>query len=184
MDPTPFYNLYRNTVYQDDILLGKVFETLKKQGLMDNTIVIVSGDHSQEFNENHRNYWGHNSNFSTYQLGVPMIWHIPGMQAHKYTHRTTHYDMVPTLMKDYLGVKNNPSDYSMGRIMTDKTPRLWQVVGSNLNYAFIIQGDTILEKTAEGGLDVYDAKMNPVKNYRMPAKLFDHAIKQLNRFFK
>lgn len=184
MDPTPFYNLYRNTVYQDDILLGKVFETLKKQGLMDNTIVIVSGDHSQEFNENHRNYWGHNSNFSTYQLGVPMIWHIPGMQAHKYTHRTTHYDMVPTLMKDYLGVKNNPSDYSMGRIMTDKTPRLWQVVGSNLNYAFIIQGDTILEKTAEGGLDVYDAKMNPVKNYRMPAKQFDHAIKQLNRFFK
>lgn len=151
---------------------------------MDNTIVIVSGDHSQEFNENHRNYWGHNSNFSTYQLGVPMIWHIPGMQAHKYTHRTTHYDMVPTLMKDYLGVKNNPSDYSMGHIMTDKTPRLWQVVGSNLNYAFIIQGDTILEKTAEGGLDVYDAKMNPVKNYRMPAKQFDHAIKQLNRFFK
>ena len=45
-------------------------------------------------------------------------------------------------------------------------------MGSNLNYAFIIQGDTILEKTAEGGLDVYDAKMNPVKNYRMPAKQF------------
>lgn len=184
MDPTPFYNLYRNTVYQDDILLGKVFEALKKQGLMDNTIVIISGDHSQEFNESHRNYWGHNSNFSVHQIGVPMIWHIPGMQAHKYTHRTTHYDMVPTLMKEYLGVKNTPSDYSMGRIITDKAPRLWHVVGSNLNYAFIIQNDTILEKTAEGGLDVYDAKMNPVKNYRMPIKQFDQAIKQLNRFFK
>ena len=184
MDPTPFYNLYRNTVYQDDILLGRVYDALEKQGLMDNTIVIISGDHSQEFNENHRNYWGHNGNFSTYQIGVPMIWHIPGMQAHKYTHRTTHYDMVPTLMKEYLGVENNPSDYSMGRIITDKTPRLWHVVGSNLNYAFIIKGDTILEKTAEGGLDVYDAKMNPVKNYRIPAKQFDQAIKQLNRFFK
>lgn len=72
----------------------------------------------------------------------------------------------------------------MGRMMTDKTPRLWHVVGSNLNYAFIINNDTILEKTADGDLDVYDAHMNPVKNYRLPAKQFDKAIKQLNRFFK
>ena len=40
------------------------------------------------------------------------------------------------------------------------------------------------EKTADGALDVYDAHMNPVKNYRLPAKQFDQAIKQLNRFFK
>ena len=72
----------------------------------------------------------------------------------------------------------------MGRMMMDKTPRLWHVVGSNLNYAFIINNDTILEKTADGALDVYDAHMNPVKNYRLPAKQFDQAIKQLNRVFK
>ena len=57
MDPTPFWNLYRNCCYQDDLLLGRIFETLKKEGLMDNTIIILSGDHSQEFNENHHNYW-------------------------------------------------------------------------------------------------------------------------------
>lgn len=184
LDPMPFWNLYRNTCYQDDILLGRVFEALRRQGLMDNTIVILSGDHSQEFNENHRNYWGHNGNFSVHQIGVPMIWHIPGQKAHKYSHRTTHYDMVPTLMKEFLGVKNPTGDYSMGHLMTDKTPRLWHVVGSNLNYAFIIKNDTILEKTAEGGLDVYDAKMNPVKNYHVPMKQFDAAIKQLNKFFR
>jgi hypothetical protein len=48
----------------------------------------------------------------------------------------------------------------------------------------IINNDTILEKTADGALDVYDAHMNPVKNYRLPAKQFDQTIKQLNRFFK
>ena len=184
MDPTPFWNLYRNCCYQDDLLLGRIFETLKKEGLMDNTIIILSGDHSQEFNENHHNYWGHNGNFSKAQIGVPMIWHVPGAKPQKFTHRTTHYDVVPTLMKNHLGVKNNPADYSMGRMMMDKTPRLWHVVGSNLNYAFIIKNDTILEKTADGALDVYDAHMNPVKNYRLPAKQFDKAIKQLNRFFK
>ena len=184
MDPTPFWNMYRNCCYQDDLLLGRIFETLKKEGLMDNTIIILSGDHSQEFNENHHNYWGHNGNFSKAQIGVPMIWHVPGTKPQKFTHRTTHYDVVPTLMKNHLGVKNNPADYSMGRMMMDKTPRLWHVVGSNLNYAFIINNDTILEKTADGALDVYDAHMNPVKNYRLPAKQFDKAIKQLNRFFK
>lgn len=184
MDPTPFWNMYRNCCYQDDLLLGRIFETLKKEGLMDNTIIILSGDHSQEFNENHHNYWGHNGNFSKAQIGVPMIWHVPGVKPQKFMHRTTHYDVVPTLMKNHLGVKNNPADYSMGRMMMDKTPRLWHVVGSNLNYAFIINNDTILEKTADGALDVYDAHMNPVKNYRLPAKQFDKAIKQLNRFFK
>ncbi len=184
MDPTPFWNMYRNCCYQDDLLLGRIFETLKKEGLMDNTIIILSGDHSQEFNENHHNYWGHNGNFSKAQIGVPMIWHVPGVKPQKFMHRTTHYDVVPTLMKNHLGVKNDPADYSMGRMMTDKTPRLWHVVGSNLNYAFIINNDTILEKTADGALDVYDAHMNPVKNYRLPAKQFDKAIKQLNRFFK
>ena len=184
MDPTPFWNMYRNCCYQDDLLLGRIFETLKKEGLMDNTIIVLSGDHSQEFNENHHNYWGHNGNFSKAQIGVPMIWHVPGTKPQKFTHRTTHYDVVPTLMKNHLGIKNNPADYSMGRMMTDKTPRLWHVVGSNLNYAFIINNDTILEKTADGALDVYDAHMNPVKNYRLPAKQFDKAIKQLNRFFK
>ena len=184
MDPTPFWNMYRNCCYQDDLLLGRIFETLKKEGLMDNTIIILSGDHSQEFNENHHNYWGHNGNFSKAQIGVPMIWHVPGVKPQKFMHRTTHYDVVPTLMKNHLGVKNNPADYSMGKMMTDKTPRLWHVVGCNLNYAFIINNDTILEKTADGALDVYDAHMNPVKNYRLPAKQFDKAIKQLNRFFK
>ena len=184
MDPTPFWNMYRNCCYQDDLLLGRIFETLKKEGLMDNTIIILSGDHSQEFNENHHNYWGHNGNFSKAQIGVPMIWHVPGVKPQKFMHRTTHYDVVPTLMKNHLGVKNNPADYSMGRMMMDKTPRLWHVVGSNLNYAFIINNDTILEKTADGALDVYDAHMNPVKNYHLPAKQFDKAIKQLNRFFK
>lgn len=99
-----------------------------------------------------------------------MIWHVPGQQPHQYAHRTTHYDVVPTLMKEYLGVKNPEDDYSMGRLMTDSSPRLWQIVGSNLNYAFIIDKDSILEKTPQGSLDVYDSKMNPVKNYTLPVK--------------
>ena len=184
LDPTPFFNLYRNTCYQDDILLGRIFNALKQQGMLDHTVVIISGDHGQEFNENKKNYWGHNGNFSVWQIGVPLICHFPHQSAQKHTYRTTHYDIVPTLMHDYLGVKNPTGDYSMGKLLSDKSGRGWHIVGSNLNYAFVIEGDSILEKQPEGGLDVYDAKMNPVANYRINVKKFNRAVDNLNRFYR
>ena len=184
MDPTPFWNLYRNCCYQDDKMIGRVLKAIDDEGMADNTIVVLTGDHSQEFNENHRNYWGHNSNFSIHQTGVPLVCHFPGQSAARHNYRTTHYDLVPTLMHDYLGVRNPVGDYSMGKLLNDSTPRLWHIVGSNLNYAFIIGGDTILEKKAEGALEVYDASMKPVIDFRMPVKEFDQAVKELNRFFK
>ena len=81
-------------------------------------------------------------------------------------------------------MRNPASDYSMGHLIDDTKPRLWHIVGSNLNYAFIIGGDTILEKKAEGSLDIYDARMKPIGNYKIPVKEFDAAVKKLNRFFK
>ena len=58
------------------------------------------------------------------------------------------------------------------------------MVGSELNYAFIVEGDTILEKSAEGGLLVYDKKMNLVPDYNINVKAFNTAIERLNKFMK
>ena len=163
MDPTPFWNLYRNSAYQTDKMVGEVISRLKQLGMYDNTLIIITGDHAQEYNENHKNYWGHNSNFTKYQIGVPLIIHQPNsskfkVESSKFTHRTTHLDFVPTLMHDYLGVTNPIDDYSNGRLLSDTTPRLWHYAGNELRYAFIVEGDTIKE--------------------------FDAAIKRLNRFYK
>ena len=185
MDPTPFWNLYRNSAYQTDRMLHQLTEALRQQGLYDSTLVVVTGDHSQEYNENHKNYWGHNSNFSQYQIGVPLIVHQPApVEPRRYTHRTTHYDLVPTLMHDYLGVTNTADDYSAGRLLNDSTPRLWHFVGNELRYAFLVEGDTIITKEGAGWLEVTDARLNPVRDYHVRPRDFDWAIKTLNRFFK
>lgn len=186
-DPTPFFNLYRHCCYEVDTLIGEVLAALDGAGLADNTIVIITGDHSQEFNENKKNFWGHNGNFSKWQIGVPLVCRFPGDGAAshvRHTYRTTHYDIVPTLMSRALGVTSPVADYSMGRLLGDSCSREWHVVGSELNYAFIIGGDTILEKTADGSLEVTDAALNPVPGYTLNAKEFDAAIKKLNRFLK
>ena len=183
MDPTPFWNLYRNSAYQTDKMIIELIEALKRLELYDNTIVFITGDHAQEYNENHKNYWGHSSNFSTYQIGVPLIIHEPGKQSMAYKYRTTHYDIVPTLMHNYLGVKNPLDDYTMGKLLNDSTPRLWHFVGNELRYAFIVEGDTILTKEGAGWINVTDAQLNPVSNYRLKPKDFDVAIRRLNSFF-
>lgn len=185
MDPTPFWNLYRNSAYQTDGMVAEIVNALKNKGLYDNTLVIITGDHSQEYNENHKNYWGHNSNFTQYQIGVPLIVHEPGdTTARQYSHRTTHYDLVPMLMHNYLGVQNDIDDYAVGRLLSDTTPRLWHFVGNELRYAFIVEGDTILTKEGAGYIDVTDARLNPVDDYRIKPQAFDAAIKRLNRFFR
>ncbi len=185
MDPTPFWNLYRNSAVQTDKMVGEVISQLKAQGMYDNTLIIITGDHAQEYNENHKNYWGHNSNFSTYQIGVPFIVHEPGdIVPQHFTHRTTHYDFVPTLMHDYLGVTNPLEDYSVGRLLNDTTPRLWHFVGNELRYAFLVEGDTILTKEGAGYIEVTDARLNPIEDYHIKPKDFDKAMKELNRFLK
>lgn len=183
-DPTPYFNLYRNCCHYDDKLIGKVLSSLEDEGLMDNTIVVIFGDHSQEFNENKKNYWGHNSNYSVHQIGVPLIIHEPNTESRIYTHRTTHFDIVPTLMQKYLGVKNPLEDYSFGQILQDSISRDWHIVGNNINYGFIIQGDTILDKKTTGALEVYDHRMNEIFNYKIDVKEFNKATDRLNRFIK
>ena len=184
MNPTPFFNLYRDCVNEIDQLIGQIFTALKKEGLYKNTIIIVTGDHAQEFNENHKDYWGHNGNFSRWQVSTPLLIHVPGMKPHKYHYRTTHYDIVPTLMNRCLGVQNPPSDYSFGHYLWDRQPRTWEVTGGDLQYAFIIQGDTILNHEGDGSLNVTDSRLNPVPDYHINVLQFKKAMMHLNRFYK
>lgn len=183
MDPTPFWNLYLNCLNAIDSLIGIAIDSLESKGLLDNTYIVITGDHSQEFNENHKNYWGHGSNYSYAQINVPLIVHEPRCSPATFSHRTTHYDLSATLMHDVLGVTNPISDYSMGRLLQDTTFRNWHVVGDNLNFAFITDNDIIVEKKPNGMLEITDRQLNPIKGYKPSAKELNDAINRLNAFY-
>ena len=183
MDPTPFWNLYLNCASAVDSLIGMVTDKLVEKGLLENTIIVITGDHGQEFNENHKNYWGHGSNYTYPQIHVPFIYYEPDKEKKTYTHRTTHYDVAPTLLHEAMGVRNNPSEYSMGSYLTDTTFRNWHIVGDNLNYAFIVEDNVIIEKKPSGSLDIFDAQLNLKEDYKPNAKQMNEAIKKLNMFY-
>lgn len=131
-------NDYQNAVYFDDDLVGQIIDCLDENMMMDNTIVIITSDHAEEFDDNGANYWGHGSNFTRWQTQVPMIIHLPGHEPRQISARTSHLDIVPTLLSGYFGVTNPVGDYSDGVDLNGDVPPLRPLVlASYYNYAFI-----------------------------------------------
>jgi len=182
MDPTPFFNLYRNCAWHVDSLVGCVLQALKQHNLLSNSIVIVTGDHGQEFNENHKNYWGHNGNYSYAQIQVPLVYYHPDSLPATYHHRTTHYDITPTLLQTELGLLNPLKDYSMGTHLWDTVRLPYHLVGNRDEFGFLFKG-LIYDKKLAGQLLVTDSLLNPT-NRRVDSRLLLEAIRYKNSFMK
>lgn len=182
-DATKIRNRYKNSVYQDDYLIGQVIEDLKEKELLDKTIIIITGDHGQEFNDNDHNYWGHGSNFSNAQVKVPFVVHWPGKQPMQVNHSTTHFDVVPTLMKEALGATSDVTTYSSGNNLFSPTDKQWRLAGSYRDFAIIDQNQIIVSGL-DGIMRVYDHTMNEIENPTMNMELLSDAMKEMTRFYK
>lgn len=91
--------LYDGEVTYHDRQFGKFIEELKKAGVYDNTIFVVTADHGEEFFEHNSVGHGH----SVYQelLHVPMIIRAPGLvpAGKRLQAPTTLVDILPTTLK-------------------------------------------------------------------------------------
>lgn len=112
----PILNRYRNAISWLDVLSGRVIDALESSGLLDDAIVVITGDHGEEFGEH--GLWGHNSAFNDEQIHVPFVLHLPGRAHARLDHATSHQDIAPTFM-ELLGVGNPPADYANGRSLFD-----------------------------------------------------------------
>lgn len=95
---------YGSVSYVDDCI-GKLLETLEDAGLMDNTIVIFSGDHGDMLGE--RGLWYKMSYFES-SVRVPMLVHYPKwFTPHRVTQNVSTLDLLPTIC-DIIGTKPAP----------------------------------------------------------------------------
>ncbi len=104
-------NRYINASSYLDSQFGKILHTLEEQGHLEDTIVIITGDHGEEFMENGR--WGHNSTFSQQQIRVPLVIYAPGQQGHVVDVMTSHMD-IPATVFSLLKPGYDSRQYSMG----------------------------------------------------------------------
>ena len=157
-NPEEYFNLYKNAAHGADKNIARIWKILEKKDLLDNTVVVISSDHGEEFNDNKKNYWGHNGNFTDAQIKIPLVVHWPGKEAREFNHLTTAYDISATLMRDVLFCENNISDYSIGKSLFEPGSDHWFLSGSYQNTA-IIEMDRIVVINAAGVLSFMD------KNY-------------------
>ena len=69
-------NHYDGAIYYLDHMLSKLYTTLAKFGYLDNTIIIIVGDHGEMFSEHHQ-FWGHKYYLYEPLIRVPFLIYYP-----------------------------------------------------------------------------------------------------------
>ncbi len=135
---------YKNAIYYNDFLFGKMIEKLKEKDLYENSLIIFTSDHGQEFFE--QGYFGHNTAFSKGQIHIPFIVKLPkslqntGLEKNINNYLTSHQDVVPTLLS-LLGVSTDPEAYSNGKNFFSDTFKRDYIFSSNWNNNAIVTKD-------------------------------------------
>jgi uncharacterized protein len=181
-DPLPLHNRYRNSLHYVDSLVGEVLTEVKERGLLEDSVVVITGDHGQEFNDNRRNFWGHSSNFTRFQTGVPLLLYSPTLAPASHSHRTTHFDVVPTLMREYLGCDMPFPSYSVGRSLFEPGGRDTLVLSEYSDFA-IVTADRIAV-IREQGMQVLGTTYSELKDARLAPETIEAALEQKSRFYR
>lgn len=183
MDPTPFVNLYRNALYYVDGLVGRVLDAVRAQGGLDNTVIMITGDHAQEFNDNGLNYWGHNSNFSRAQTHVPLLLYVPGRKPAEVSRLTSHYDIAPTFLHDIFACAAPASAYSEGQSLFSLAAENTLLLANYNDFALRTDNEYI-DVDLFGNVMVRDRRYQPEPQARPTAAELKALLRLRTRFFK
>ncbi|WP_318428183.1 DUF3413 domain-containing protein [Photobacterium leiognathi] len=176
-------NSYRNAAYHIDEMLGRVFTDLKAKGVLNNTIVVIASNHGTEFNETGNNTWGSGSNYSKYQIKVPLIIHWPDHAAQEVTRLTSNLDVVPTVMESLLNVATAPSNYSSGVSLFDQNNNRRWVLSGNDDDIVVVQKKQTTVVDKYGNYNVYDNNYQLKDEGKPKLSTLMQVMNELKRFY-
>lgn len=146
---------YEEAMRANDALVGTILDALRQRKLLESTVLVITSDHGEQFGEFDPRVIGHGSGYSREQMQVPLVLHWPGEEAREIDTRTSHYDMVPTLMKRLLNCQNLSSDFSSGSDLLTRDDWQWLLAGSYYNYA-VLEPDQVTITYPNGRFEVRD----------------------------
>ncbi|GFN45130.1 LPS biosynthesis-modulating metalloenzyme YejM [Candidatus Regiella insecticola] len=164
-----------------DQQITTIIETLKQQGQLDKTVVIITASHGVELNESTDVTWREGSQFNREQFQVPLIIHWPGMPAQQINKLTYHEDIMTTLMQQLLSVKTAAQDYSQGEdLFVAQRTKNWLVTGDSDLLVVITPTQTILYQ--EGKHRIYDQQRREIKDNKPSLSLLLQVLTDTKRF--
>ncbi len=140
-------NSYKNAVHFSDANAARMIDALEKHGVLENTIVVVTGDHGEEFFEH--GFFGHTSNFTPEQVHVTFVMSGPGIPSGVETRPTSHVDLAPTILEALGADRAMRTQWSQGENLLDPPVHRDRVIAGWQEVAVWVDGG-ILHVPLEG----------------------------------
>jgi len=152
--------LYDSELAYADHQIGRILDRLESRGLLDNSIVVFTADHGEEFLD--RNGLGHGVTLFNELINVPLAIKWPGVSEGQRTARyVAHVDLMPTVL-DYLEI---PVEHPIvGMRYQDRTPS--DAILSETHWrrdmtAVIMDGKKLFLNERENELHFFDLESDP-----------------------
>jgi lipoteichoic acid synthase len=164
-------NRYLNVLHETDGHLARLFDAVRRAGLEQDTLIVITGDHGQAFGDPHDSYMQGRTVYEE-DVNVPLLIWYP--RAYRTAARSTtigsHVDLAPTIA-DLAGVPAAP-DWQ-GRSLLDPAhpPRAYFYVAEDHFTLALREGDwKYIFDLREGAEELYDLSRDPIEQHNLAAK--------------
>ena len=170
-----YINRYDNGILQTDDFIRKIFKGLSDKGYLQNSIVVITGDHGEYLGEN--GVFGHGRNVSTPQILTPILIYDPEEVDYKNNHYATSIDIAPTIV-DRLGLPI-PDSWEGVSLFSEEYNKQLTYHQQNDHYALVHRKGDKRYKF------IYDQKTGNQELYELNSDLYEtkNIIDSLDRDF-
>ncbi len=163
-------NRYLNVLHETDRHLERLFETIRRAGLEQDTLIVVTGDHGQAFGDPHDSYMQGRTIYEE-DVNVPLLIWYPRLykKAARSVTIGSHVDLAPTIA-EIAGFPSAP-DWQ-GRSLLDPThpPRAYFYVAEDHFTLGVREGNwKYIFDLREGEEELYDLSADPTEQRNLAA---------------
>ena len=163
-------NRYLNVLHQTDRHLERLFETIRRAGLEQDTLIVVTGDHGQAFGDPHDSYMQGRTIYEE-DVNVPLLFWYPRLYKAAARSGTigSHVDLAPTIA-DIAGFPAAPDWQGRSLFAIGRAPRAYFYVAedhftlgvreANWKYIFDLR---------QGAEELYDLSTDPTEQHNVSA---------------
>jgi arylsulfatase A-like enzyme len=187
-------SLYEGEVVYTDDAIQEFVKMLETEGLLDNTILVVTADHGEAFLEH--DLWGHDRSVHWEEVNVPLIFRIPGEDGPvkgTFDEAVSLVDVYPTILdlvglplpESLDGTSLKPILLPSNRAFRRERPVFTELIGQTKDLVAAIFQDrkVIREVSQDGELAWYYFELDSDPEEQVPLDLDegDDRVKALKR---
>lgn len=165
VDVQALHNLYSEKIEYLDTAIGELLNELKSLGVYEDTTIIITADHGEEFREHGR--LGHPAHLYDENIHIPLIIQKPTMKERRISELVSLLDLGPTLAT--LAQLDHPQSFAGKNLMSEpERSNQDEFVLSFGNwegsiYAYRTSDEKIIIDEKERKLELYNLKNDPLE---------------------